>query len=88
MNWTYSDRVDWKSIDVTPAAGNAIRIVQSPDDDHVSLVLAPDHTLLGELANRLNPARKGLLLADVNANATRAAIRYVGPPDLTPDQLG
>jgi hypothetical protein len=86
-NWTYSDQVRWKSFDLIPAAGTAIRIMQSPTDADVSIVLSPDHTLLGQLVHRLNPARKGLLLSEVNQDRTRAAMRYVGPPDLTPGQL-
>ena len=86
-DWTYSDQVTWKSPDLVPAAGAAIRIVQSPTEADVSLVLAPDHSLLGRLVHRLNPDRKGLLLSDVNQDRSGAAMRYVGPPDLTPGQL-
>jgi hypothetical protein len=85
--WTYTDQVTWKSPELIPAAGAAIRIVQSPTDADVSLVLSPDHTLLGQLGHRLNPDRKGLLLSDVNQGRTGAAMRYAGPPDLTPGQL-
>ena len=50
-------------------------------------ILSPDHELLGTLANPLNPGRKGLLVASVNADRVRIDMAYVGPADLIPSQL-
>ena len=85
-DWTYSDQVNWKSEERRPMPGEAVRIVHSPDDDG-SLVLSPDHELLGTLANPLNADRKGLIRAGVSEDRTKAEFKYVGPADLTLGQL-
>src|SRR5690349_18118941 len=54
------------------------RVVQSPQDNDVSLVLSPDHTLLGKLDHPPNPNRKGLLLAEFTDDRTNEAMRYAG----------
>jgi hypothetical protein len=85
-DWTYSDQVAWETDDSRPAAGDAVRIVPAAESD-ASLVLAPDHRLLGTLIHLLNPSRKGLIRAAVGTDTGRVEMTYVGPADLTPSQL-
>jgi hypothetical protein len=85
-DWTYSASIAWETGGNRPAAGAVVRIAPSNENDS-SLVLAPDHTLLGTLVRPLNPSRKGLIRAAIGADRESAALRYIGPPDLTPSQL-
>lgn len=85
-SWTYSDHADWTSPVGTPAAGAPVRVVTAEDGNGFQ-ILSPDHELLGKLANPLNIARKGLLLATVNADRARIDMAYIGPADLVPSQL-
>lgn len=85
-SWTYSDNAQWVTPRQVPVAGAPVRVVTAKDGSGFQ-ILSPDHELLGTLANPLNVARKGLLLANVNADRSRIDMAYTGPADLVPSQL-
>lgn len=45
-------------------------------------VMSPDGEVVGDLQAALNPARKGLVRAEVMTEANKVAVTYFGPDDL------
>jgi hypothetical protein len=84
-DWTYSDAVQWGTQNVPPV-GSPVRIVRARDGQY-RMVVSPDHHFLGTLAHPLNPVAKGLIKAIVAANGRELTITYVGPADLTLQQV-
>ncbi len=85
-NWNYTVQAVWEGDQVLPAAGAAVRLVDSADRAQ-TLILAPDFVKLGRLLHPLNPTRKGLVRANVSQDLASIVMTYQGPTDLVPSQL-
>lgn len=81
---TWSERRYWAWVQWRPNA--AIPPVDTPLRmtiiNGARLVTAPDGEVVGELQAALNPERRGLVRAEVMAEANKIAISYLGPDDL------
>jgi superfamily II DNA/RNA helicase len=81
--WTerlYTAQVNWDD-NAAPALGSPVHI--RPSDEGLPYVMTPDAVVLGRMNAALNPARKGLLRATVNADPPGLLVNYIGPDDLS-----
>lgn len=62
-----------------PVAGAALRLGHVEGQPRI---LSPDGAIVGVLQAGLNPARQGLVRAEVMAEANKVSITYLGPDDL------
>ena len=80
---TWSERRYWAWVvwrpGFIPVPGAPLRLALI---DGQRLVMSPDGEVVGDLQAALNPARKGLVRAEVMAEANKVAITYFGPDDL------
>ena len=80
---TWSERRYWAwviwRLGFTPVPGAPLRLALI---DGQRLVMSPDGAVVGDLQAALNPARTGLVRAEVMAETNKVAITYFGPDDL------
>lgn len=82
-NRTWADRRYWANVSwlgVPPPPGTPVQLHHWGDQPRV---LSADGALLGTVQAALNPARAGLVLAQVAQDVNRIDITYLGPADLS-----